>query len=51
MDELKNNMIEGRGKNYKEIVFLKLFERFDEDSNGFIQKHEMVNFIKSAFSN
>ena len=39
-------MVKDRAQNYKEGNFGQLFEKFDEDKNGFIEKHEMANFIK-----
>ena len=42
-------MVPERAQNYNQNNFDQLFEKFDEDKNGFIEKNEMVNFIKQTF--
>ena len=34
---------------YNEKMFVELFKEYDEDGNGFLEKFEMVNFIKQIF--
>lgn len=48
---IKQNCSEERAKNYVEKDFEMLFERFDEDKNGFIEKSEMAIFLKKVFKN
>ena len=48
---IKQNCCEERAKNYDEKDFEMLFERFDEDKNGFIEKSEMAIFLKKVFKN
>lgn len=38
-----------RAKNYRKENFDALFNQYDEDKNGFIEKVEMANFIKIQF--
>ena len=40
-----------RRKNYDKNKFNQYFEQFDEDSNGFLSKGEMSQFIKLVFAN
>jgi len=35
-----------RAANYSEDTFDKIFARFDEDKNGFLEKAEMAALIK-----
>ena len=42
-------MTADRVLNYKESQFDYLFDQFDEDKNGFIEKSEMAVFIKQVF--
>jgi len=46
INELRKHLSEERASNYNEAQFDSLFERFDEDKNGFIEKSEMAVFIK-----
>ena len=38
-----------RAQNYDEDDFDELFQKFDQDKNGFIEKGEMAVFIKKVF--
>ena len=42
---------ESRAKNYDESKFEELFNKYDEDGNGYIKKSEMVVLLKKAFAN
>ena len=50
MGYLKNQIKPERAVNYNESQFDELFNKFDEDKNGFIDKTEMAVFIKKIFS-
>ena len=41
----------GRASNYDKDKFDEMFERFDEDHNGYLSKVEMAQFIKVLFRN
>ena len=43
---MKTQTTPERAANYNEKEFDKLFKKFDEDQNGFIDKPEMAVFIK-----
>jgi Ca2+-binding EF-hand superfamily protein len=38
-----------RAENYKEEDFEKLFKKFDDDKDGFMDKTELAVFIKKVF--
>ena len=42
-------MTEERAKNYDESKFEQIFDKYDEDKNGFIEKSEMTTLIKMTF--
>lgn len=46
LNELKKVTIPERAENYKEENFEKLFDKFDEDKNGFMEKSELSVLIK-----
>jgi len=47
--EIKEHMAEERAGNYSEENFEKLFDKFDEDKNGFLEKFEMAVLLKKVF--
>ena len=49
LKEISKHVTLDRSYNYKEANFDKIFEEFDDDKNGFIQKSEMANFLKKIF--
>jgi len=49
LTELKKITIESRAANYKEENFEKLFDKFDDDKNGFMEKSELSVLIKQVF--
>jgi Ca2+-binding EF-hand superfamily protein len=49
LNELKKITNEDRAANYKEENFEKLFEKFDDDKNGFMEKSELSVLIKQVF--
>lgn len=49
MVELQKIATEDRKNNFKEEDFEKMFEKFDEDKNGFLEKSELAVLIKHVF--
>lgn len=49
MSELKKIVKSERAENYDEANFDKLFDQFDENKDGFMEKKEMAVFIKKTF--
>ena len=49
MDELQKNCVEDRKDNYKPDDFENLFNKFDDDKNGFLEKSELAVLIKFVF--
>lgn len=47
--ELKKIANDGRAENYKEEDFDTIFDKFDEDKNGFLEKSELAVLIKQVF--
>jgi Ca2+-binding EF-hand superfamily protein len=49
MSELKKIVKPERGDNYDEANFEKLFQKFDDNGDGFMEKKEIAVFIKKVF--
>lgn len=49
VEELKTYTVAERGNNYDESKFDEMFDEFDEDQNGYIEKAEMAVLIKRVF--
>ena len=51
IDKIIKHMAPERARNYHPEEFDQLFDKYDEDKNGFIEKSEMAVFIKQVFKN
>jgi Ca2+-binding EF-hand superfamily protein len=49
LSEVKKIVVPERAENYKEEDFDKLFKKFDDDKDGFMDKTEMSVFLKQVF--
>lgn len=49
MSELKKIVKPDRASNYDEANFEKLFKKFDDNGDGFMEKKEIAVFIKKVF--
>jgi len=49
MKEINKHVIAERAHNFDLANFRQLFNNYDEDKNGYIEKSEMGNLIKKTF--